>query len=75
MNAPKTKRLGVTVADLPDDPPEGVCLYCPKCEMTFSACRGDYFFMSSDAVLRCAEDGKRLDLVEKEVSFVPWSKP
>lgn len=42
--------------DLPENPPHGVCLYCPVCHGEYSATRGDYF-MAPNHVLKCGGKG------------------
>lgn len=57
-------------SDLPSNPPHGVSLYCPGCHCTYSACKGDYFWDTSNAVMKCGGKGhpgprRNLILVQK----------
>ena len=50
------KRKRVTVADLTDQTgTNGLVLYCPKCECSWSANSGDYFQAPLDHVFRCVD--------------------
>jgi hypothetical protein len=55
----------LTVDDLPRTPAYGVCLYCPTCGDTFSACRGDYFWMPVGKAFRCQHDRTLLQLRQR----------
>lgn len=62
----------IRVRDLPDSTlSTGVHLSCPMCGDQWSATRGDYFMLHPDRVLRCENDGLRLQLTRTLSREVP----
>lgn len=55
----------LTVRDLPVLPLPGVRLYCSECDNSWSAAQGDYFFESTDSILRCETCAQPLRLVRR----------
>lgn len=60
------------VSDLPERPRSGVVLYCPRCETTSSACRGDYLAVDPNQHFLCEKGCEEfLVLVVKFTVFQP----
>lgn len=55
--------MPVYVFDLPDNPPHGVFLYCPRCGERNSATRGDYFMANPNVKFRCGNHRPLVDMV------------
>lgn len=60
----------ITVQQLPESPDYGVSLYCAECQESYSATRGDYFWMPLDQPFTC-ECGELLVLVQRRTTYTP----